>query len=290
MCYYRPVYAGQLRPEGLIFMRGGFHMQEFINKAVDLCTQAGGKIILALVVFIVGRIVINKIMGIFGKAKGLSKIDPTAASFFKNALRVSLYVVLVVSIIGILGVPMASVVAVIASCGVAVGLALQGALGNLAGGIMLLIFRPFAVGHYIVGAGEEGVVKEIGIFYTVLTTVDNKRVTIPNSALTGGNVTDVTAEATRRVDLTFNVAGSVPIEEVRKVMLGVMEANAKVLQNPAPFASPLCGIPGGLTYTVRAWCATADYWDVYFALMKEIPTALGENNIGGPSSPVSISK
>lgn len=265
-------------------------MQEFINKAVELCTQAGGKIILALVVFIVGRIVINKIMQIFGKAKGLATIDPTAASFFKNALRISLYVVLLVSIIGILGVPMASVVAVIASCGVAVGLALQGALGNLAGGIMLLIFRPFAVGDYIVGAGEEGVVKEIGIFYTVLTTVDNKRVTIPNSALTGGNVTDVTAEPTRRVDLTFNVAGSVPIEEARKVMLGVMEANAKVLQDPAPFASPLCGVPGGLQYTVRAWCATADYWDVYFALMKEIPTALGENNIGGPSSPVAISK
>ena len=181
-------------------------MQEFINSAVDLSTQAGGKVILALVVFIVGRIVINKVMAFIGKGKALSKIDPTAASFFKNAIRTALYVILVVSIISILGVPMASVVAVIASCGVAVGLALQGALGNLAGGIMLLIFRPFAVGDYIIGAGEEGVVKEIGIFYTTLLTVDNKRVTIPNSALTGGNVTDVTAESTRRVDLTFNVA------------------------------------------------------------------------------------
>ena len=123
-------------------------MQEFINSAVDLSTQAGGKVILALVVFIVGRIVINKVMAFIGKGKALSKIDPTAASFFKNAIRTALYVILVVSIISILGVPMASVVAVIASCGVAVGLALQGALGNLAGGIMLLIFRPFAVGDY----------------------------------------------------------------------------------------------------------------------------------------------
>ena len=265
-------------------------MQNFISSAVNLCTNAGGKIILAIIVFIVGRILINKIMGVVSKIKALSRIDPTAASFFRNAIRIGLYVILVVTIISIMGVPMASVVAVIASCGVAVGLALQGALGNLAGGIMLLIFRPFAVGDYISGAGEEGVVKEIGIFYTVLTTVDNKRVTIPNSALTGGNVTDVTAEATRRVDLTFNVAGSVPITEVQSVMLGVMEANTKIFKDPAPFASPLCGIPGGLQYTVRAWCATADYWDVYFALMKDIPTALGENNIGGPSSPVSISK
>ena len=265
-------------------------MQEFINSAVDLSTQAGGKVILALVVFIVGRIVINKVMAFIGKGKALAKIDPTAASFFKNAIRTALYVILVVSIISILGVPMASVVAVIASCGVAVGLALQGALGNLAGGIMLLIFRPFAVGDYIIGAGEEGVVKEIGIFYTTLLTVDNKRVTIPNSALTGGNVTDVTAESTRRVDLTFNVAGSVPITDAMRVMKGVMEVNEKVHQTPEPFAAPVCGIPGGLQYTVRAWCATEDYWDVYFALMQDIPTALCEHNIGGPSSPVSISK
>ncbi len=265
-------------------------MQEFINSAVDLSTQAGGKVVLALLVFIVGRIVINKFMKIVRKGKALAKIDPTAASFFTNAIRTALYVILVVSIISILGVPMASVVAVIASCGVAVGLALQGALSNLAGGIMLLIFRPFAVGDYIVGAGEEGTVKEIGIFYTTLMTPDNKRITVPNSALTSGNVTDVTSESTRRVDLTFNVAGSVPIEDARRVMLGVLETNAKVLQTPEPFAAPVCGIPGGLQYTVRAWCATADYWDVYFALMQEIPTALGENNIGGPSSPVSISK
>ena len=136
-------------------------MQEFFNKAVDLCTQAGGKVILALVVFIVGRIIIGKIMKLISKGKMISKVDPTAASFFKNAVKIGLYVILVVSIIGILGVPMASVVAVIASCGVAVGLALQGALSNLAGGIMLLIFRPFAVGDYIVGAGTEGNVKEI---------------------------------------------------------------------------------------------------------------------------------
>ena len=136
-------------------------MQEFFNKAVDLCTQAGGKVILAIVVFIVGRIIIGKIMKLISKGKMISKVDPTAASFFKNAVKIGLYVILVVSIIGILGVPMASVVAVIASCGVAVGLALQGALGNLAGGIMLLIFRPFAVGDYIVGAGTEGNVKEI---------------------------------------------------------------------------------------------------------------------------------
>ena len=221
-------------------------MQEFFNKAVDLCTQAGGKVILALVVFIVGRIIIGKIMKLISKGKMISKVDPTAASFFKNAVKIGLYVILVVSIIGILGVPMASVVAVIASCGVAVGLALQGALGNLAGGIMLLIFRPFAVGDYIVGAG--------------------------------------------RVDLTFNVAGSVPIKEAEAVLISVMEGNEKVLTDPAPFAAPLEPVSGGLKYVTRAWCKTSDYWDVYFALMRDIPTALGENKMAGPASSVTIRK
>ena len=220
----------------------------------------------------------------------ISKVDPTAASFFKNAVKIGLYVILVVSIIGILGVPMASVVAVIASCGVAVGLALQGALGNLAGGIMLLIFRPFAVGDYIVGAGTEGNVKEIGLFYTILMTNDNQKITIPNSALTGGNVTDVTAAATRRVDLTFNVAGSVPIKEAEAVLISVMEGNEKVLTDPAPFAAPLEPVSGGLKYVTRAWCKTSDYWDVYFALMRDIPTALGENKMAGPASSVTIRK
>ncbi|MBP3879715.1 MAG: mechanosensitive ion channel [Lachnospiraceae bacterium] len=265
-------------------------MQEFLNKAVELCTQAGGKVILAIVVFIVGRIIIGKIMNVLSKGKALSKVDPTAASFFKNAVKIGLYVILIVSIIGILGVPMASVVAVIASCGVAVGLALQGALGNLAGGIMLLIFRPFQVGDYIVGAGTEGNVKEIGLFYTILMTNDNQKITIPNSALTGGNVTDVTAAPTRRVDLTFNVAGSVPIKDAEAVLIGVMEGNEKVLNDPAPFAAPLEPVSGGLKYVVRAWCNTSDYWDVYFALMEDIPTALGANGMSGPASSVTIRK
>ena len=155
---------------------------------------------------------------------------------------------------------------------------------------MLLIFRPFAVGDYIVGAGTEGNVKEIGLFYTILMTNDNQKITIPNSALTGGNVTDVTAAATRRVDLTFNVAGSVPIKEAEAVLIGVMEGNEKILTDPAPFAAPLEPVAGGLKYVTRAWCKTSDYWDVYFALMRDIPTALGQNKMAGPASSVTIRK
>lgn len=265
-------------------------MQQFLDKAIELGTNAGGKLILALIVFIIGRIIINKLTNLLKKGRMMASFDPTAATFFMNAVRIALYVLLVVSIIGILGVPMASIVAVIASCGVAVGLALQGALGNLAGGIMLLVFRPCGVGDYISASGVEGVVREINLFYTVIITTDNRKITVPNSALTGANVVNFSSEPTRRVDLSFNISGAYDIEKVREVILSVLEKNEKVLKDPAPFAAPLEGIPGGLTYTVRAWTASADYWNCYFSLMQEIPSALGSAGIGGPSSPISLVK
>ena len=263
-------------------------MDSFLNKALEILANAGGKLVLAILVFIVGKFIINRLMKLFAKAKFIKEMDATASKFILSAIKVVLYVVLVVSIIGILGVPMASVVAVIASCGVAVGLALQGALGNLAGGIMLLIFRPFNVGDYISAAGGEGVVQEISMFYTVLLTVDNKKVTIPNGSLMNANVENFSSEEKRRVDLTFNLGGGNDISKVQEVMLGVMNANGKVLQDPAPFASPLAGIPGGLQYTVRAWCKSADYWDVYFALQKDIAAALGEAHFAGPAPATTV--
>ena len=158
-------------------------MENFLDKLLTILTNAGGKIVLAIIVFIVGKFVINKLMKAFNKAKFVANMDATASKFILSAIKVVLYVVLIVSIIGILGVPMASVVAVIASCGLAVGMALQGALGNLAGGIMLLIFRPFNVGDYVSAAGGEGTVQEISMFYTVLLTVDNKKITIPKNPI-----------------------------------------------------------------------------------------------------------
>ena len=153
---------------------------------------------------------------------------------------------------------------------------------------MLLIFRPFNVGDYISAAGGEGVVQEISMFYTVLLTVDNKKVTIPNGSLMNANVENYSSEEKRRVDLTFNLGGGNDISKVQEVMLGVMNANDKVLQDPAPFASPLAGIPGGLQYTVSAWCKSADYWDVYFALQKDIAAALGQAHFAGPAPATTV--
>lgn len=265
------------------------HLDTFKDQLITFATAAGSKIIVALLIYIVGRLIIGKLLKLFDKMGSVSKMDPTARGYLRTVLKAALYIVLVVSIIAELGVPMASVITVIASAGVAVGLALQGALGNLAGGIMLLIFRPFNRGDYVCAGGEEGVVKNISLFYTVLTTVDNKTVSIPNGAMMNSNITNLTAEDMRRVDLTFNIAGSEPIKKVQAAIMNVIINTEKALADPAPDVQPVAGIPGGLEYTVRVWARTEDYWDVYFELMREIPTALGQNNISGPSTPISVS-
>ena len=155
---------------------------------------------------------------------------------------------------------------------------------------MLLLFRPFNAGDYIVAAGEEGVVKKISLFYTILTTVDNKTVSIPNGSLMNANITNASFEDTRRVDLTFNISGSEPIQKVKATILKVIVESELAMADPAPQVEPVAGIPGGLQYTVRVWTETANYWALYFELMNEIPTALGNAGIAGPSTPVSVSK
>ena len=257
-------------------------ISEWGGKLVDLCIDLGGKIVLALLIFIVGRIVIKKLLSVLEKSKSMEKMDPAVKSFLMSFFKIGLWVIVIISIIAVLGVPMASVITVLATCGLAIGMALQGALSNLAGGIMLLMFRPFSIGDLIVATDAEGVVKEINLFYTVVNTLDNKVISIPNGTLMAANITNVTKEDLRRVDLTFNVSGA-DIAGARKVMLEQAKANDKVLDAPAPpFAEPLEGIPGGMSFTVRVWTKTEDYWDVYHALMEAIPTALGEAGIGGP--------
>lgn len=258
-------------------------MEEFGRQIVNICTSAGKSVLLALVVWIVGKMVIEKLMGASKKMPFIEKLDPSVRTFALNALKALLYVVLVISIINILGVPMASVITVLASAGVAVGLALQGALSNLAGGIMIMVFRPFNVGDYISAAGGEGVVRAINLFYTDITTTDNRRITIPNGALMGANVTNNSVEPNRRVDLKFACAKSEDLHKVKEIMLDVMNKNEKVLKDPAPFAALSGGTNEAMEFTVRAWCVNADYWDVFFTLTQDITAALGEAGIKAPA-------
>ena len=249
----------------------------------NLCTTVVGKVLLAIVVWFVGKFIVSKIMGLVGKIKVLEKVEPNTRTFVLSALKWLLYVVLVVSIVAILGVPMASVITVLGTAGAAIALSLQGSLSNLAGGIMLVIFRPFKVGDFVEASGVTGTVKEITLFYTVLNMVDNCRINVPNGALMNANIIDYSAEETRRVDLTFASAKSEDPQKIQSLMLEVMDQNEKVLKDPAPFARISGGTNEAMQFTVRAWCKTADYWDVYFDLTQAITEKLGENGVQAPA-------
>ena len=248
-----------------------------------VCRKVYCEQLLAIVVWFVGKFIVSKIMGLVGKIKVLEKVEPNTRTFVLSALKWLLYIVLVVSIVAILGVPMASVITVLGTAGAAIALSLQGSLSNLAGGIMLVIFRPFKVGDFVEASGVTGTVKEITLFYTVLNTVDNCRINVPNGALMNANIIDYSAEETRRVDLTFASAKSEDPQKIQSLMLEVMDQNEKVLKDPAPFARISGGTNEAMQFTVRAWCKTADYWDVYFDLTQAITEKLGENGVQAPA-------
>ena len=263
-------------------------MKEFFDKCIDLGTQMGGKIVAAILVFIIGCVIVRAVKKAVTKRTEKSKLDKTVQNFLNNAVAVLLYAILIITVIGILGIPMSSVIAVLASCGLAVGLSLQGALTNLAGGIMLLIFKPFRVGDYIEATGAEGFVRDISLFYTSVTTIDNKRITVPNGSLMNANVTNFSSEDLRRVDLDFKITNDCDQNLARGVLLKAAEGTKGVLSDPAPFARLSAVDDDTFIFTVRAWCASASYWDVYFDLLENCSRALGENGIDDPEERIAV--
>ncbi|MBQ3951429.1 MAG: mechanosensitive ion channel, partial [Oscillospiraceae bacterium] len=173
-------------------------MEDYLSKLLFSVTEYGAKLVIAVVVFFVGKFLINKLTKRIEAGKAIQKIDGTARTAMVSFIRIALFVVLLVIVVSIMGIPMASIIALLASAGVTIGLALQGALSNLAGGIMILVFKPFKVDDYVEANGVQGVVTDITLFYTKMLTLDNKRITVPNGTLMNANVIDYTAEDIRR--------------------------------------------------------------------------------------------
>ncbi len=263
-------------------------MDEFLSKCLDLAMSVGGKIILAIIVLVIGSLIIKGIKKAMTKADKFSKLDKTVQSFVKSFVSVGLYVLLVVSVISILGIPMTSVVAVLASCGLAIGLALQGALSNFAGGLMILIFKPFRVGDYIDATGAEGTVRDIGIFYTTIITIDNKRITVPNGDLMNSNVTNFSSEELRRVDLNFKITNDCDQDVAREVLLKAVSETVGIITDPAPFSRLSAVDDDTYIFTIRAWCESGKYWDVYFDLLENCTKALAANGIDDPEERLAV--
>ena len=263
-------------------------MDEFMNKIIDIGATSGGKIVLAVLVLVIGLLLIKLLTKMTNRQLEKSRLDPTVKTVVGKLVKILLYVVLLVGLIEILGVPMTSVAALIASGGLAVGLGFQGALANLAGGFLILIFKPFKIGDYINAADAEGVVRDISIFYTKLLTLDNRTVLIPNGDLMNTNVTNLTAEPIRRIDLDFKITNDIDQDFVKSVLLGAAKASKGVLADPEPFARLTAVDDDTYIFTVRGWCDTANYWNAYFDLIEDCSKALAENGIDDPEERIAV--
>ena len=253
--------------------------------------RLAGKAAFALIVWLIGRYAIRLLLKLADRSPSAAGLDPMVHRFVRSFLKTALYLVLLISIVGILGVPMASVVAVLASAGVAIGLAVQGSLSSLAGGVMLLIFRPFHAGDYVDAAGASGTVQEVNLFYTVLLSVDNKRITIPNGSLMNANVENHTAEPIRRIDLTFSCARGEDPRRIQALMQKEAEGHEKVLLTPAPPFARLTGeSKEELLFTLRVWCNTGDYWNLYYDLLQGITECFAENGVKSPTARIRMEK
>ena len=257
--------------------------QNFGNGIALGLSRFMGKLLFALLVFLIGRYCIKKLVSFLPKSRICEKINPTVRPFAIKIVRFVLYFFLGISCISILGIPMASLITLLASAGVAVGLALQGSLSNLAGGIMLLLFRPFQVHDYIKSGTDEGTVQEVSVFYTIILSPDNKKISIPNGNLMNSNIINYSSEALRRVDLSFSVAREEDPEKVEKALKTAIEGDNRILHKPEAFFGITEIKNDALCFSIRVWVENKRYWDVYNTLNKRVILEFYRENIAVPN-------
>lgn len=256
--------------------------QIWIDKGIDFISAYGPKIVGAILLFLIGSWVIKKIIGISRKLMTKSNYDESLKRFLLNLASWALKVLLVIIVISTLGVDVTTFAAVIAAAGLAIGLALQGSLANFAGGVLLMIFKPYRIGDLIEAQGELGVVKEIEIFTTKVVTPQNKLTIIPNGAMANGNITNYTAEGKIRVDTTIGVGYGEDIKKTKEVLMEVLTSNPKVLQDPPPTVNVSELADSSVNFAVRPFCKPEHYWDVYFHTLEQCKISLDKAGIEIP--------
>lgn len=263
-------------------------LSEAMTKLTAGVLTLGKKLIIVLILWIVGKKLIKYVEKLVTKGFEKGRIEASVAKFLASLIRVLCYVVLTVTIVGVLGIQTTSLITLIGSAGVTVGLALQGSLSNFAGGVLILIFKPFRVGDYIAACGQEGNVLAIDIIYTKLATVDNKIVTIPNGTLANSNIVNVGAEAFRRVDLNVGISYSSDIKKAKSVLEEVIAKNKLVLHDKgaAVFVNSLDS--SAVTIQTRCWCKSTDYWSVRWTLLEEYKEALDANGVVIPFNQLDV--
>lgn len=254
----------------------------------DWCVNAGGNLIGALLIFIIGRFVIKIIKKLVFSFMEKRNTDPSITGFVRSLLNITLNILLAVAIVNRLGIETTSFAALIASAGLAIGMALSGNLQNFAGGLIILILKPYKVGDFIESQTISGTVKEIQIFHTILTTPDNKLVYIPNGSLSSGTITNYNQNSTRRVEWIFNVEYGADISKVEAIVKEVVSADKRILDNPEPFFAVNALDSSSVNVIIRAWVNNADFWPVRFDMNRSIYEAFNKAGISFPFPQITV--
>ncbi len=257
-------------------------VEQLLTKLLDWGIEVGKDLLGAIIIYIVGRFIIKQIGRLLSRILEKRKLEISVQTFLKSLVSILLNLILAFAIVSRLGVETTSFAALLASAGVAIGMALSGNLSNFAGGLIILVFKPFKVGDYIESPNASGTVREIQIFHTILVTVDNKVIYVPNGSLSSNAITNYNKQETRRAEWVFGVEYGEDFEKVREVLQRIIDADDRILKDPAPMIALGALSASSVDIKVRVWTKSADYWNVYFDMNKIVYDAFNKEGIGFP--------
>lgn len=260
---------------------------EYLNQFKDLAIQYGIKLLIALIIVYIGIKIIKYVVNLFEKAFE-NKIERTLMHFLKSVFKVLLNVLLFLTAASTLGIEMTSFIAVLGAMTFAIGLSLQGSLANFAGGVLILLFKPYVSGDFIEVDGNKGTVMEIQILYTVLKTPDNKQIMIPNGKLSNSDITNYSANNTRRVDLVFGIGYDDDLLKAKEILKEIVDNNEMVLKEPVPLIKVGELADNSVNFDVKIWCKTVNYWDLYYEMFEKVKLRFDEADIGIPYPQIDI--
>lgn len=240
------------------------------------------KLVLALAIYMAGRWLIKRILKLLAAAFERRAVDRSLQTFLRNLVKVVCYILLILFIVQVLGVNTTSIVALLASAGLAVGMALSGTLQNFAGGVMILLLKPYRVGDFISAQGQSGTVEEIMLFSTRITTADRQVIFIPNSSIATSIIDNYSLSPLRRVDWTVSISYGDDVETARAAILELLAADARVMRDPAPAVYVAALAEASVNLSVRAWCSNADYWDLFFSMNERFYNILPQKGVRFP--------
>ena len=263
-------------------------VEEIVKYLTSAGLTIGATIIKVALIWIIGRWLSKRLVTLVKKLMVKKNTDASIQTFLVSLIDIVALIVLLIIIISVVGIDTSSFIALFASAGVAIGMALSGTLQNFAGGVMVLLFRPYKVGDYIEAQGQAGTVKEIQIFNTLLQTPDNRIIIVPNGPLSTGIINNYSRETTRRVDFSFPISYGDDFEDAKKVLMEIIEKDARIMKTPEPFIEVGAMATSSINITVRVWCNAADYWGIFFDMNKSVYSTFPAKGLHFPYNTITV--